>query len=427
MKEQLLKVVVIREEYVRLTGSFDAAMVLGQFDHYQHIARGHETLIQQENERSRIHDITDGYIQPTEGWFYKSLDELCEELFNPFKKSKAQEIIQTLIDRGWVMSRSNPKVGYDRVRQYRLNLVKLHRDLREMGLSLQRWDTSGFENRGNPFPPSGNCIPPSGNQFPPAGEQYQREHQSNPENPIPKPFSGGKGLSDSHSPESGGRADWRAAAKRDPGSKVLVDLFPGEGEEWPENIARMFVKRRRAGQLPDGLLNLVARCYRRASDDTDPKQSWKARTIREFMSPSRLDRMGRALRSKIQEDIEERTDELESWREDELTLSTIYDVMEKAKTPEDFPFFMWLKSDPAITVLACRGTPDAKKALVENLRDIENQLCYRRHILTFYRMNATKLPPFEELFGVTEASVQLWHKQYEERKEKEINDLKALL
>jgi len=61
---------------------------------------------------------------------------------------------------------------------------------------------------------------------------------------------------------------------------------------------------------------------------------------------------------------------------------------------------------------------------VETAEDIYAIAC---SILKFWRMNVSKLPPFEEIFGVTEAEVLEMQGAYEQGLEKKINDLKSLL
>ena len=186
----------------------------------------------------------------------------------------------------------------------------------------------------------------------------------------------------------------------------------------------MFVKRRRAGALPDGLLRLAARSYGSTSDD--PERPWKARTIREFLSTARLDRMAEAMRRRVREDVQDLEAELARWREDEhgmLDIETVFNLS-KSRT---FSFPTTFESSPAIAMLFRRGTPEAQAAKLEHREQIEDQLVTRRQILEFWKMNVSTLGPFEDIFGVTEAEVVEMQGEYQQRKEKEINELKSLL
>lgn len=212
MREGALRKAMVREEFYRLTEDFFLALVLNQFNFYQLATKNVLGFIEQENARSKVQDIDDGYIQPIEGWFYKSAEQLCQELMHPFKRTKAQELMQKLVDRGWVMVRNNPTMKWDRVKQYRLDLNLLHWDLMELGFTLPNWDTLKFEKRRQCSPPDENALPPSGIQTPVDGavitarrctipEVTQREHSE--ESRDPKSFPGERTFPNSLSPGKG--------------------------------------------------------------------------------------------------------------------------------------------------------------------------------------------------------------------------------
>ncbi|MDQ0257143.1 hypothetical protein J2S74_004589 [Evansella vedderi] len=48
-----------------------------------------------------------------------------------------QRGISKLVDNGWLDERKNPAIGWDHTKQYRVNLIKLQRDLLEKGYVLQ--------------------------------------------------------------------------------------------------------------------------------------------------------------------------------------------------------------------------------------------------------------------------------------------------
>ena len=353
---------------------------------------------------------TDGRGKDPEGWIYKAATEWEEETGLSYKRQlTARKRLRTF----GIVEEREEKLKH--LLYFRINWHRYDDMLERMQV-------------GN----SAECR----NGIPGNAEQEGRENpkrdsvrtettaETSSENPNPKPFSGGKGPSSIPSTESYGRCDWRAAARRDPGSQVLATLFPGDAVDWPENLARMFVKRRRAGALPDGLLKLAARSYRITSEDPDNR--WKARTIREFLSTARLDKMAAALRRRVKEDVQDLEAELKRWQEDEYGLLDIENIFNLAKSP-DFSFPLMFDGNPALTVLFRRGTPEAAMAIREHRDQIEDQLVGRRKILEFWQNNFTKLPPFEEIFGMTVDEVIEMQTDYEERKQKEINDLKSLL
>ena len=207
---------------------------------------------------------------------------------------------------------------------------------------------------------------------------------------------------------------------------LVLELFPGDAQDWPEHLARTFVKRRRSGALPDKLIRLAHRCYRGKRDDEDPRKSWKAKTIREFLAPFRLDKMAAALTEDVRWEIQQTQAELDRWKADEYGMSYIKDILDRSRAP-DFSFRFAVEDTPAFVLLACPKHPDAPEARVKYREKIEDNLIGSPKILEFCRLNAAKLPPFEEIFGCTEAEVLGWQAEYEQRRTKESNDWKSLL
>jgi hypothetical protein len=84
------------------------------------------------------------------GWFYKRAEELSEETMMGVKPKAMREYVKHLVEKGWVFEQRNPKDKMDRTLNYRVNLVKIHHDLDELGYSLKRCTTHVFLGmRGN--------------------------------------------------------------------------------------------------------------------------------------------------------------------------------------------------------------------------------------------------------------------------------------
>lgn len=45
--------------------------------------------------------------------------------------------VKFLVEKGWLDERNNPVHKWDRTKQYRVNLLKIHEDLMEIGYTLQ--------------------------------------------------------------------------------------------------------------------------------------------------------------------------------------------------------------------------------------------------------------------------------------------------
>lgn len=70
------------------------------------------------------------------GWFYKKADELKDELMVKDSINTIRRRMRTLKDKGYIEERNNPYNPWDKVLQYRVNLVQIEWDLREIGHTL---------------------------------------------------------------------------------------------------------------------------------------------------------------------------------------------------------------------------------------------------------------------------------------------------
>jgi hypothetical protein len=70
------------------------------------------------------------------GWIYKSAREMREDLMCAFSEDAIQRAFSTLVTKGVFMTRSNPRVRYDRTLQYRIDLVFLRRLLKDRGYEM---------------------------------------------------------------------------------------------------------------------------------------------------------------------------------------------------------------------------------------------------------------------------------------------------
>jgi len=134
--------VTVKEEYFRLTNDFYHALVLTQFDSCQQLAMQIDRSLEQENARSEKHDQDPVFISLTEGWFYKPIGELRQELLHPCSTKKLSLIVTQLLEKEWIETRRHPGRKFDTTKQYRLNFPKLREDLFNAGLSFPGWVSS---------------------------------------------------------------------------------------------------------------------------------------------------------------------------------------------------------------------------------------------------------------------------------------------
>jgi hypothetical protein len=138
--------VPLREEYAALAGvargdvgGLPFALVLNQLEYWQ---RRKELDGYVAEEKTRAANNGQG---PTEqGWFYKAAHEMSGELFGLVSVKTAERALDRLVEIGVVMRRGNPSNKVDRTWHYRLDLVKLHRQLAGSGSLKDRWKELPF-------------------------------------------------------------------------------------------------------------------------------------------------------------------------------------------------------------------------------------------------------------------------------------------
>ena len=131
-----LKRVVIKEELVALTGDFRPAIILNQFIYWIERMKDTDRYILEEKERASKEQL-EVSIDESNGWIYKTAEELNEELMVGMSKATIGKYINQLVEAGYLDKRNNPKYKWDKTLQYRVNLVKVQKDLAKLGYALE--------------------------------------------------------------------------------------------------------------------------------------------------------------------------------------------------------------------------------------------------------------------------------------------------
>ncbi len=187
MKATKLKRAVIKEELVDLTGSMVSAVLLNQFIYWSE--RTKDTDIYIDEEKARIstirksrdiaeHTKVDYFLDTlkTHGWIYKTAVDIKNETMLDVSSETIRNHIKELVAGKWLHSRNNPKFGWDRTLQYRVNLVKIQRDLAKLGYALD-----GYRSIDDATIPNGvECIPSSVESIPSSVESIPRSVDSIP-------------------------------------------------------------------------------------------------------------------------------------------------------------------------------------------------------------------------------------------------------
>ena len=138
MVERELKRILLKEEFVALTGDYIKAIMLAQLEYWQKRAKEFDKFVDEEKERLTKEGVEIN-MTPSHGWIYKSAQELSSETMLGFSKSSIRSHLKELINMGYVLERQNPYHKWDRTMQYRLDLIKIKKDLNSLGYELQDW------------------------------------------------------------------------------------------------------------------------------------------------------------------------------------------------------------------------------------------------------------------------------------------------
>ncbi|KPV45620.1 MarR family transcriptional regulator [Alicyclobacillus ferrooxydans] len=130
-----LKRIVIKEEFVWLTGDIYRAIILNQFVYWSQRVRDVDRFIYEEQKRME-QEATELNIKPTNGWIYKTAEELLEETMLGISRQSINRHVNALVEQGYLLCRNNPDHKWDRTRQYRIDFVKVRRDLAALGYTL---------------------------------------------------------------------------------------------------------------------------------------------------------------------------------------------------------------------------------------------------------------------------------------------------
>ncbi|WP_223292256.1 helix-turn-helix domain-containing protein [Salipaludibacillus neizhouensis] len=127
---------VIKEELLMLTGDYKLAIMLNQMIYWSQCVRDFDKFIAEEKKRNEDYEL-----ELTHGWFYKTANELAQDTLTAMAPSSIRRYLKKLLEAGWVEERGNPKIKWDRTKQYRVNLVKIQQDLNRIGLYLEGYKT----------------------------------------------------------------------------------------------------------------------------------------------------------------------------------------------------------------------------------------------------------------------------------------------
>ncbi|ANS52230.1 hypothetical protein BT246_69390 (plasmid) [Bacillus thuringiensis] len=151
-----LKRAVIKEELVVLTGDFKKAVLLNQLIYWSERVNDYDNFIEEEKKRARMAMSTDEkqraeilkQIELSHGWIYKTAEDMSLETMLGMSKSSIGRHLENLLQNGWLERRNNPHWKGDNTYQYRVDIIKIQKDLFKLGYSLEgyKFDLREFQN-----------------------------------------------------------------------------------------------------------------------------------------------------------------------------------------------------------------------------------------------------------------------------------------
>jgi hypothetical protein len=143
--------VVIKEEYVTLTGDHVSAILLSQIEYWTMRTHDFDRFLAEEKGRSSNegNEINFSFMH---GWIYKTAEDLSAETMMGLSANTIRTRLKKLVERGWIGERNNPAYRWDHTKQYRFNAAKVAMDLNTLGYPLEGWAITDFQgdDRQNP-------------------------------------------------------------------------------------------------------------------------------------------------------------------------------------------------------------------------------------------------------------------------------------
>jgi hypothetical protein len=140
---QELQRVVIKEELYMLTGNHYEAALLNNLIFWHGIVEKTDKNIERriialEEKGAKQKQINSQKDKLRNGWFYKTAEEITNELMGWGSNAKVTRAMKRFVEQGWIEKGNNPdpKKKWDRTSWYKMNIDNIARDLHNLGYAL---------------------------------------------------------------------------------------------------------------------------------------------------------------------------------------------------------------------------------------------------------------------------------------------------
>ncbi len=143
-----LKRIVIKEELVALCdGNFNEAMVLSQLLFWQETINDSDNEIRQKIERKKKLDLPTASDEKSlrHGWFWKTSEELAEELMKFKSRQVIDRVLKALIEKEFVEDKERIRGRWDNTKGYRVKIDYIRQELQKLGYTLEGYPLPNSE------------------------------------------------------------------------------------------------------------------------------------------------------------------------------------------------------------------------------------------------------------------------------------------
>ena len=142
-----LKRIVIKEELYAITNDTIESIILGQFIYWQERVKDYDLFLKEEEARC-LSNNTPFNANMTNGWIYKKASELIEECMLNVSENTIRRYISNLEEKGFISSRKNPNIKWDRTLQYRANMKFIIESIKNKGFDgLGGWNIQNKDTK----------------------------------------------------------------------------------------------------------------------------------------------------------------------------------------------------------------------------------------------------------------------------------------
>lgn len=151
-EEHQERFVIVREGMVKLTGGFYEAAVLNAMISWQRtVNRMDKNTLDQIRDAVKHGDQVKAERlkkQLRYGWFYKTAEQMAEEMFGAISRATAARIFKKLESMGFIEGEQRP--NFDRKKYYRVNIKLVREKLAELGYNLDGYKLTKVQEPKNP-------------------------------------------------------------------------------------------------------------------------------------------------------------------------------------------------------------------------------------------------------------------------------------